>query len=120
MPENAIAAISPYLTEHINRFGDYTSIPPENRPSQTTATPSDRQPRSHEIKWHILSRIIAIPHKQRNSFRKVSLLVPSESIFHCTSTSRISLTPTSISIPTFVGKPRLRALALGSASYPRT
>ena len=23
MPEDAIAAISPYLTEHINRFGDY-------------------------------------------------------------------------------------------------
>jgi hypothetical protein len=23
-PEDAIAAISPYLTEHINRFGDYT------------------------------------------------------------------------------------------------
>jgi hypothetical protein len=24
VPEDAIAAISPYLTEHINRFGDYT------------------------------------------------------------------------------------------------
>jgi len=24
MAEDAIAAISPYLTEHINRFGDYT------------------------------------------------------------------------------------------------
>ena len=24
IPEDAIAAISPYLTEHINRFGDYT------------------------------------------------------------------------------------------------
>ena len=24
MSEDAIAAISPYLTEHINRFGDYT------------------------------------------------------------------------------------------------
>lgn len=23
VPEDAIAAISPYLTEHINRFGDY-------------------------------------------------------------------------------------------------
>ena len=24
VPEDALAAISPYLTEHINRFGDYT------------------------------------------------------------------------------------------------
>jgi TnpA family transposase len=33
VPEDAIAAISPYLTEHINRFGDYTldlgRIPPQ-------------------------------------------------------------------------------------------
>lgn len=24
VPEDALSAISPYLTEHINRFGDYT------------------------------------------------------------------------------------------------
>ncbi len=61
VPEDAIAAISPYLTEHINRFGDYTLNLAENRPSQTTATPSDGPPQPHETKWPILYRIVAIP-----------------------------------------------------------
>ncbi len=39
IPEDAIAAISPYLTEHINRFGDYTLNLDRKRPSQTMATP---------------------------------------------------------------------------------
>ena len=42
-PEDAIAAISPYLTEHINRFGDYTLNLGENRPSPTTATLSENR-----------------------------------------------------------------------------
>jgi hypothetical protein len=33
VPEDAIAAISPYLTEHINRFGDYV-LNPDRKPPQ--------------------------------------------------------------------------------------
>ena len=39
VPEDAVAAISPYLTEHINRFRDYTLNLDRNRPNQTTDSP---------------------------------------------------------------------------------
>jgi hypothetical protein len=58
--EDAIAAISPYLTEHINRFGDYTLNLARKPPNPTTATPSDGPPQPHETKWPILYRIVAI------------------------------------------------------------
>lgn len=38
VPEDAVAAISPYLTEHINRFGDYTLNLDRKPPSQITVT----------------------------------------------------------------------------------
>ena len=65
-PEDAIAAISPYLTEHINRFGDYTLNLAGNHPSQTTATLSDGPHQSRETKWPILYRIVAIPRLGRD------------------------------------------------------
>ncbi len=42
-------------------------IPPENRPSQTTFTPSDRPPQPHGIKWPILYRIVAVPQMTKRS-----------------------------------------------------
>jgi hypothetical protein len=59
--EDAIAAISPYLTEHINRFGDYTLNLGRKPPNPTTVTPSGGPHQSHETKWPILYRIVAIP-----------------------------------------------------------
>jgi hypothetical protein len=50
VPEDAIAAISPYLTEHINRFGDYTLNLGRKPPSPTTATLSDGPPQPHETR----------------------------------------------------------------------
>jgi hypothetical protein len=61
VPEDAIAAISPYLTEHINRFGDYTLTSTESRRSRTTATPKVDGSCPLKTKWPILSRIVAIP-----------------------------------------------------------
>lgn len=37
VPEDALAAISPYLTEHVNRFGDYT-LNLERKPPQPDYT----------------------------------------------------------------------------------
>ena len=61
------AAISPYLTEHINRFGDYTLNLGRNRPNPTTVTLSDGLYQSHETKWPILYRIVAIPYFNKRS-----------------------------------------------------
>jgi TnpA family transposase len=59
--EDAIAAISPYLTEHINRFGDYTLNLGRKPPQPDYGYTSDGPHQSLETKWPILYRIVAIP-----------------------------------------------------------
>lgn len=60
--EDATAAISPYLTEHINRFGDYTlNLGRKPPPARLLLHPRPHSLNRVRTKWPTLERIVARP-----------------------------------------------------------
>ncbi|MGC1295270.1 MAG: hypothetical protein WA869_09525 [Alloacidobacterium sp.] len=81
IPEDAIAAISPYLTEHINRFGDYT-LNLDRKPPQPYYGLTLNTDRLCPLrpKWPILSRSCGARHDRESLQYPLTAASPSDSV----------------------------------------